>query len=70
VLCELLKTVSFPKSEFIKDKIKLKKATITKTSCKKDKDNMFWLICLLLLLRSLIEIPQSKNESNTPKNNE
>ena len=66
-MCELLKTVSLLKSEFIKDKIKLKKLTITKTNCKKDKDNIFWLIRLLLLLRSLIETPQSKNESNSPK---
>ena len=58
------------KSEFIKDKIKLKKLIITKPNCRKDKDNTFWLIRLLLLLRSLIEKPQSKTESNNPKINE
>ena len=66
-MCELLKTVSLLKSEFIKDKIKLKKLTITKTSCRKDKDNTFWLICLPPLVRSLIETPQSKIESSNPK---
>jgi len=67
VVCELLKTVSLLKSDFIKDKIKLKKLTITKTNCKKDKNNIFLLIVLLLLLKSLIETPQSKNESSNPK---
>jgi hypothetical protein len=46
--------------------IKLKKLTITKTNCRKDKDNIFWLICLLLP-KSLIETPQSKTESNNPR---
>ena len=67
---ELLKTVSLLKSEFIKDTIKLKKLTITKVSCKKDKVKMFWLTPLLLLLKSLIEKAQSKNENNNPINNE
>ena len=66
-MCELLKTVSLLKSEFIKDKIKLKKLTIMKTNCRKDKDNTFWLICLLVLLKSLIETAQSKTESSNPK---
>ena len=69
-MCELLKTVSLLKSELTKDKIKLRKLTITKTNCRKDKDNTFWLILLLLLLKSLIETPQSKTESNSPKINE
>ena len=70
MVCELLKTVSLLKSEFIKDKIKLKKLTITKTSCRKDKDNTFWLICLLILLKFLIETTHSKTESINPKINE
>jgi len=67
VVWELLKTVSLLKSEFIKDIIKLKKLTITKTNCRNDRDNIFWLICLLVLLKSLIETPQSNTESNNPK---
>ena len=67
---ELLKTVSLLKSEFIKDKIRLRKLTTTKVNCKKDKVNMFWLTLLLFLLKSLIEIAQSKNEDNSPKINE
>ena len=66
-MCELLKTVSLLKSEFIKDKIKLRKLTITEINCRKDKDNIFWLICLLLLLKSLIETAQSKTDSSNPK---
>ena len=66
-MCELLKTVSLLKSEFIKDIIKLKKLTITKASCKNDRDYIFWLICLFVLLKSLIETPQSNTESNSPK---
>ena len=51
----------------MKDIIKLKKLTITKTSCRNDRDNIFWLICLLVLPKSLIETPQSKTEINNPK---
>ena len=66
-MCEVLKTVSLLKSEFTKDKIKLRKLTITKINCRKDKDTTFWLIRLLLLLKSLIETPQSKTENSNPK---
>ena len=45
----------------------LRKLTIMKTNCRKDKNSTFWLICLLLLLKSLIETPQSKTESSNPK---
>ena len=55
---------------FIKDKIKLKKLTTTNVNCKKDKVNIFRSTFLLLLLKSLIEIPQAKNENNNPKINE
>ena len=51
----------------MKEKIKLMKLTITKHNCRKDKDNIFWLICLLLLFRSLIDMPQSKKENSNPK---
>ena len=63
---ELLKTVSLLKSEFIKDRIKLKKLMITKINCRKDRANTFWLIILLLLLKSLIETKQSTKENNNP----
>ena len=51
----------------MKDIIKLTKLTITKTNCRNDRDNTFWLICLLVLLKSLIETPQSNTESNNPE---
>ncbi len=51
-------------SEFIKDIIKLRKITIKKNNCKKDKDNKFWQICLMILIKILIEKKKSKNENN------
>ena len=52
------------------DIIKLKKLTTTKTNCKEVKGNVFWLICLLLLLKSLIETPQIITEISSPNINE
>ena len=56
----IIKNCLITKSEFIKDIIKLKKLTITKTNCRNDRDNIVWLICLLVLLKSLIELDKKR----------
>jgi hypothetical protein len=58
------------KSEFIKDRIKLKKLMTTKVSCKKDNEILLEFTFLLILLKSLIATPQRQVENIKPRINE
>ena len=66
VVCELLKTVSLLKSDFIKDKINPKKLKTTKKNCKKVKD-IILLSKILEFLKFLTEKKIIKKEKQSPK---
>ena len=63
---EWLNTVSLLKSELTKDKIKPKKLTTTKNSCKKVNDNIL-LLKILEFLKFLTEKNIMKKEEQSPK---
>ena len=62
--------IDYLNDSFTKDIIKLKKLTTTNNNWRNDKVNTFGSTLLSLLLKSLIETKQSKNENIRPKSNE
>ena len=68
-MCELLKTVSFAKSDNIKDKTKLEKLTTTKKNCKNVNDKIL-VSNNLKFLKFLTEKKIKINPKHNPKINE
>tara|TARA_B100001540_G_scaffold289353_1_gene285251 strand:+ start:24 stop:233 length:210 start_codon:yes stop_codon:yes gene_type:complete len=66
VLCELLNTISFPKSEEINRKIRAIKLSNTKKNWKKDKKNIF-LLRIFIFFKSFNDVIKINTENINPK---
>jgi hypothetical protein len=69
-VCELLKTVSLLKSEYIKEKTNPKKLITTKISCKNENPIILSSSSSLLFKKFLIEKKNIGKETTNPKINE